>query len=439
MFHLATLIKFRQMKYLYNSGINLYLIFIWIASLFNKKARLWIEGRNDLLDSIALSIDHESDYVWFHCASLGEFEQGRPVLEQFKKQNPGFKIILTFFSSSGYENKKNYKGADHICYMPVDTIRNAEKFIEYVNPKAAVFIKYEFWFNHLQVLHSNRIPVIFISAIFRKNQHFFRFYGKWFRKQLSKITYFFVQNKESQELLYSIGVNNVVVSGDTRFDRVYEISRNPENYPLAERFIQGSIIFMAGSTWPKDENVLIPMINKKQKGIKYIIVPHEIDREHINKLAGRIESKVVRYSENDGDDFMDADVLIIDTIGMLSNLYQYASIAYIGGGFGKGIHNILEAATFGMPVIFGPKFSKFKEARDLIEAGGAFSIKNQEELELVVTKILSDYKLLSYVSDISKKYVEQKKGATQTILLLLNTIINPKGFHLDTLKDVNMN
>jgi 3-deoxy-D-manno-octulosonic-acid transferase len=427
------------MSYIYNTGIYFYYLAIRLASVFNRKARLWINGRRNLLDNIALSLDQESDYVWVHCASLGEFEQGRPVIEKFKKENPGYKIILTFFSASGYENKKNYKGADYVCYMPLDTAANAERFVRYVNPRVAIFVKYEYWYNHLQSLYDKKIPVIFISSIFIKSQHFFRFYGKWFRKKLEKVTYFFVQNKESQDLLYSIGIHNVVVSGDTRFDRVYEISKNPDRYPMVESFIQGSVIFVAGSTWPKDDDVLVPLINKKLKGLKYILVPHEIDHGYIKDLSKRIEGKVVTYSQQDAETFAEADVLIVDSVGMLSSLYQYASIAFIGGGFGKGIHNSLEAAVFGMPVVFGPNYERFAEARELLQLGGAFSIKNKEELELVVSKVFGDYMLLSYISDISKKFVEQKKGATETIMLFVNTIVNPRGYKTELLKDVSLN
>jgi 3-deoxy-D-manno-octulosonic-acid transferase len=427
------------MHFIYNISIRILWLVIRISAFYNKKARMWIEGRKNLMDTVAHSIDQDSEHVWFHCASLGEFEQGRPVMEEFKKSNPHIKIVLTFFSPSGYENKKNYQGADHIFYLPLDTPQLASQFVEYVRPRAAVFVKYEFWYNFINALDERKIPLIFISVIFRKNQHFFKFYGKWFRAQLKKVTYFFVQNKPSQDLLYSIGVHNVVVSGDTRFDRVYQIRQSPRSFNMVEKFIQGSVIFMAGSTWPKDEEMLVSLINQKHKGLKYIVVPHEIDQGHIQKFCSALDTSVVKYSEPDENKFKDAQVLIIDSIGMLSNLYQYASIAYIGGGFGKGIHNILEPATFGMPLIFGPNYRKFAEACELVQYGGAFSVRNSSDLQKNVESVLSNYKLLSNISEITQKYVDLKKGATHKILLFLNTIVNPHGHTFDAITDINLN
>ncbi|MFW5706938.1 MAG: 3-deoxy-D-manno-octulosonic acid transferase [Bacteroidota bacterium] len=428
------------MHILYNIFIHTYYLVIRVASVFDKKAALWLKGREKGLDKIALELDHESEHVWFHCASLGEFEQGRPVLERFKADNPHAKIVLTFFSPSGYEIRKNYPLADHVFYMPLDTPANAARFVEYVNPRVAIFVKYEYWYNHMKVLYGRNIPIVFISAIYHKKFLFFKWWGGWFRKQLKKVTYFFVQDKNTQNLLYSIGIHNAVVSGDTRFDRVYDISRKPTRYEQVEKFIQGSVIFMAGSTWPADENILLPLINKKNTGdIKFILVPHEINPPHIDQLMRSIEKPCVKYSVFDEEKFKNAEVLIVDRIGMLSSLYQYASLAYIGGGFGKGIHNVLEAATFGMPVIFGPNYKQFTEAIELTATGGGFPVTNKAELEKVFFSLLTNYELLKESSDIARSYVQLKRGATNTISVFLNTLYNPGTFRARALDMLNMN
>jgi 3-deoxy-D-manno-octulosonic-acid transferase len=400
---------------------------------------MWVKGRKRLLEKIALEIDHDADHVWFHCASAGEFEQGRPVIEKFKADNPAIKIVLTFFSPSGYELRKNYPHADHVFYMPADFPGAAARFVEYVNPRLAVFVKYEFWFNYLNVLYKKKVPTVFISSIFRKNQMFFQWWGSWYRRQLKKITYFFVQDKQSQEMLYSIDIRNVVVSGDTRFDRVFDISRNPASFGKVETFIQGAVIFMAGSTWPADDQLLVKIINQDNSELKYIIVPHEINQKHIEKLKKDLKKQVVVFSEYSDRDFKKAKVLIIDKMGMLSSLYQYASIAYIGGGFGKGIHNTLEAATFGMPIIFGPNYKRFAEACDLIGYGSAFSVNNDKELWDQCLKLLGNYSLLKGTSEVSREYVSMKRGATGAILIFLNAIINPTNFKPAVIEMPNMN
>ncbi len=427
------------MRVVYSFFVILYFWTVKIASLFNKKALLWVKGRKNGLEEIALELDHEASYVWFHCASLGEFEQGRPVIEKFRQENPDIKIVLTFYSPSGYEVRKDYPLVDHVFYMPLDTTDNARLFVEYVNPRMAVFVKYEYWFNHLDALHKKNIPVVFISSIFRPTQMFFRWWGGWFRKQLKRITYFFVQDKQSRDLLYGIGINNVVVSGDTRFDRVFEISQDPSHFEIAETFIQGSVIFMAGSTWPADEELIVPFINKYEGEMKFIIVPHEIHEKDIKKLKKDINKTVVTYSQYPVKSFKDAQVLIIDQMGMLSSLYQYASLAYIGGGFGKGIHNTLEAAAFGMPVLFGPNYEKFAEAKDMVAFGCAFPVKDKEQFFHVSEKLISDYNVLKEASDIARQYIIMKRGATNTILVFLNTIINPGNFKHKSMEMLNMN
>jgi 3-deoxy-D-manno-octulosonic-acid transferase len=403
------------MSVFYNAAILFYHLLIRIAALFDSKAKLWVEGRKGIFSRIASQIKTREDIAWFHAASLGEFEQGRPVMEAFRKNYPSFKILLTFFSPSGYEIRKNYEGADYIYYLPVDTRKNAARFVRLVNPKLVVFVKYEFWFNYIKILHRNKIPVFLISAIFRKDQHFFKWYGGWFRKMLGKFSFFYVQNHESLELLKSIGINQVIQSGDTRFDRVKEIARNRKSFPLIEKFAAGYKVLLAGSSWPPDEEIIqkLPL----PENMKIIIAPHEIHEEHIAAIENRFgKEKTLRYSKADEASIGNADILIIDGMGFLSSLYQYCDVAYIGGGFGKAIHNILEAVTFGKPVIFGPAYHKFKEAVDLIEMGGAFTIRNEQEFAAVFTRLLNEQAFYMEASKICREYVEKNCGATASIL-----------------------
>jgi len=400
---------------LYNISIHLYGFLIRITSPFNIKARKWISGRKDLLNNIREQISPESRIVWFHCASLGEFEQGRPLIEKFKSLHPEYRILLTFFSPSGYEIRKNWELADHIFYLPIDTARNARAFIDAVRPERVFFIKYEYWYNYIHILHLGNIPVYVVSAIFRPGHIFFKWYGKWFRKQLKKISWFFVQNKSSVELLEAAGIKNSTISGDTRFDRVFQIVNQKRSFPEIEQFCKNSPVFVAGSTWPADESRLQAMVNS-DTGIKYIIAPHEINRDHINSFIAGSNKKVILYSSMTAENIPGAEVLIIDTIGILSHLYRYASISYIGGGFGKGIHNILEAVTFGKPVIFGPNYQKFQEARDLIDQKGAFEVNNGKEITEITQQLLHDQSLYTECADTCKQYIKSKIGATQMIL-----------------------
>jgi 3-deoxy-D-manno-octulosonic-acid transferase len=427
------------MHKIYSLYIFIRYYFLVLVPVYNKKASGWIKGRKRLLEKIALEIDHDADYVWFHCASAGEFEQGRPVIEKITEDNPGLKIILTFDSTEGYEMHKNYPLVSHVFYIPVDLPGDAKRFVEYVNPRLVVFINGGLHYNFLKALFLKKIPVVLISTIFTKEQIFFKKWGTWYRNQLQKITYFFVQDKNSQDLLYSIGIRNVVVSGDTRFDRVHEISRNPISYGRVETFIQGSVIFMAGSTWPADDELMIKIINQDTSELKYIIVPHEINQSQIENLKWKIKKPVAVLSEFHEREFKKARVLIIDKVGILANLYQYASVAYIGGGFGKGVHNILEAATFGMPVIFGPNYKKIAEARDLIKYGSAFSIKNEKELWSLCLKLLGNFALLKSTSEISREYVSLKRGGSGAILIFINAIINPMNFKPAVIEMPNMN
>lgn len=402
------------MKLLYNITIYLYIFYIRVGSLFNAKAKLMIAGRKNIFESIKSQISslESNNLVWFHCASLGEFEQGRPLMEKYKIQQPDVKILLTFFSPSGYEIRKNYAGADCIFYLPIDTPSNAKKFIEVVKPQKVFFVKYEFWFNYLNELKNRNIPTYLVSGIFRENHHFFNSTGGWFRKQLIAFTHFFLQDEKSVELLNSIGYTNATLCGDTRFDRVLEVAKNAKQIDLVKQFVGNHKTIIVGSSWLEDEKIVQSL---KLESLKLIIAPHEIDEKRLSSIEAQFLGKTLRYSKANENNVEEAEVLIIDNIGMLSSLYQYGSIAFIGGGFGKGIHNILEAATFGLPVIFGPNYHKFAEAKELIKLGGAFAINDVSEFEKTMS-LLSDEQVLKTASQISKMYVQGRVGATDKIL-----------------------
>lgn len=409
---------------IYDIGIWLYDKGIALASLHNKKARLWREGRRNIFSRMAERIDANEDIIWVHCASLGEFEQGRPIIEQIRKDNPAIKILLTFFSPSGYEHRKNYKGADYIFYLPIDSSRNVKLFIEIVKPKAAIFIKYEFWLNYLNELYRRNIPIYVVSAIFRSKSIFFRPWGKAWRNALRSFTTIFVQNQESKELLKGIGITNVVVAGDTRFDRVAAIARTPQHIPIIERFKENSRLFVAGSTWGPDEELLIELINDNPQ-VRFVIAPHEMDEARIEHIIDSVRGGVMRYTKSTSEsDFSNTQVLILDTIGILSATYGYATWSYIGGGFGAGIHNTLEAATFGLPIAFGPKYKKFQEACDMIELRAATSIKNYMELKAWFEPLRDNKAHLQNRSLAAKEYAKQNCGATT---LVVNTIMNKIG------------
>ncbi|SHJ19018.1 3-deoxy-D-manno-octulosonic-acid transferase [Tangfeifania diversioriginum] len=405
------------MKFLYKTGIHIYALAIRLASLFNPKARMAIKGRKNWTKNLSKKIETNSRYIWLHCASLGEFEQGRPVIEEIKKQYPQYRIILTFFSPSGYEIRKNYPLADIVSYLPFDTPRNAKKFLKIVQPEKAFFIKYEFWHFYISELQKQGIPVYLISGIFREGQHFFKnnAWGRWYKKMLFRFKHFFVQNKKSAELLSSIGVNNFTVSGDTRFDRVAAIAAAAKEIPAVEKFRGQSKLIIAGSTWKPDEELLAAFINNTSN-VKMIVAPHEVSAANINRLKQMLKKPAQLFSNIQNNVPGECQVLIIDSIGVLSSLYRYGDVAYIGGGFGVGIHNILEAATYGLPVIFGPNYSKFKEAVDLAERGGAYAIHNQNELNTTFKSLLENPENLKNSAAVCKKYVEKNTGATSVII-----------------------
>ena len=406
------------MLFLYNLGIRLYTLFIKFASLKSIKAKAWIQGRQNIFKQIQDQILPGSQHIWFHFASLGEFEQGRPVLEGMRLKYPKERILVTFFSPSGYEVRKNSPLADHIFYLPADTEENAERFIELINPSVAIFTKYEYWFHYFAKLKQREIPLYVISGIFRESQPFFRWYGGLHRKMLGCVTFFFVQNDESKRLLERLSINNVIVSGDTRFDRVYENAQHPKQLKAIEAFCGNNPVFIAGSSWLPDEKLISNLTNKYPEW-KFIIAPHEIGETRIKEIEELFKGNI-RFSMLD-ESATSPQTLIIDNIGMLSSLYQYGNIAFIGGGFGAGIHNTLEAAAFGKPVIFGPKYHKFQEAKDLIQIGAAFSIKDENELNIISEKLRNeDYRAESGRK--ARKYVEKNTGATETILLHISDL-----------------
>ena len=366
-------------------------------------------------------MDRKAKYIWFHASSLGEFEQGRPMIEQIRKVHPEYKILLTFFSPSGYEVRKNYAGADVVCYLPFDTPGRVEQFLDLANPAMAIFIKYEFWGNYLHALQQRGIPVYIISAIFRREQLFFQWFGKPYRKMLDCFNHLFVQDERSKALLEEYGIRNVTVAGDTRFDRVIDVYHQAKQIPLVERFIKGTdgqqppLVFVAGSSWPEDEAIFIPYFERHPE-MKLIIAPHEIHEGHLKSIEARLHRPTIRLSQATEQNVANQDCLIVDSFGLLSSLYRYGQIAYIGGGFGAGIHNTLEAAVYGMPVLFGPRFQKFKEAKDLIAVGGAFTFDNAPAFASRMDTLLSTPEALQQSSQAAGHFVQSHGGATTTIL-----------------------
>jgi 3-deoxy-D-manno-octulosonic-acid transferase len=405
------------MKVFYYIFVAIYTSSVRIASYFNPKARKWIDGRKNLLSKIKESGISDDQIIWVHCASLGEFEQGRPIIEKLKINYPDHKILITFFSPSGYEVRKNYEHADYIFYLPSDTKRNARKFIKYVRPKLVIFIKYEFWFNYIHELYKQKIPLIFASVIFRRSQHFFKPWGGWAVKQLVKITYLFVQNDESIELLDKIGIYHAEVSGDTRFDRVAELPEYNVHFPVINNFKGNSKLLIGGSTWPRCEDILFDALNDSKEEFKLVIAPHEISKEHISNILKKFTFfNPILYSRASDSETLNSKVLIIDSIGALSMIYRYADIAYVGGGFGVGIHNLLEVSTYGIPVIFGPNYHRFKEAIDLKDVGAGFSMETTNEFISIIDKLLSNSEFYSSSSAAAKKYIDVNVGATQVVI-----------------------
>ena len=414
---------------IYNIVIYFVLWGIAIASLFNEKVRKMWRGEREAFKILKQKVDPNAKYIWFHAASLGEFEQGRPLMERIRKDYPQYKILLTFYSPSGYEVRKNYEGADIICYMPVDTRLNAIRFLRLVRPVMAFFIKYEFWSNFLHILKHRNIPTYSVSSIFREDQVFFKWYGRSYAGVLKCFTRFFVQNEESKRLLEGIGITAVDVVGDTRFDRVLQIKEAAKQLPICEAFRTGVAssqsadvphhdfkVFVAGSSWPPDENIFIPFFNE-HKDWRLLIAPHVIAEEHLKLILSLIKGKkVVRYTQTTPEEAAEADVLIIDCFGLLSSMYNYGDVAYIGGGFGVGIHNTLEAAVWNMPVIFGPNNKKFQEAQGLLKSSGGFEINTYEDFSGLMSSLMNDETFLKQAGDKAGTYVAHLAGATDKVL-----------------------
>jgi 3-deoxy-D-manno-octulosonic-acid transferase len=399
----------------YNIGIRIYWLAAVILSPWKQKARLWVQGRKHWYEKLAEAIHSDDRVIWFHCASLGEFEQGRPVIEEIRLRMPDRKILLTFFSPSGYEKRKDYHGADYVMYLPLDTRRNARKMLDLLSLEMVFFIKYEFWYHFLRQLKLRKIPVYLASGNFRSTQLFFRWYGGWYRQILAFFTHIFVQNKDSLNLLRAIGIGDVSIAGDTRFDRVHELVQTRFSLPALENFGKNSAVLVAGSTWEKDEQLLAHAFSELSPELNWIIAPHELSESHIGSLQERFPGSVL-YTELEEEVPEGCRVVLVNTIGVLAYLYRYGSLAYIGGGFGKGIHNILEAATYGLPVIFGPEYRKFAEAVDLAALGAAFPVRNEEELLFTVRQQLENPKLLKTTSRIAANFVSERIGATSAIL-----------------------
>ncbi|CAM3997665.1 3-deoxy-D-manno-octulosonic acid transferase [Flavobacterium antarcticum] len=423
------------MHFLYNLITYIASFLVKVIALFSPKIKLFVDGRKDVFTTLKSQISPTDKCIWFHAASLGEYEQGLPVMEEIKNRFPNHKIVLTFFSPSGYEVRKNTKAADVVVYLPLDTPSNANQFIELVRPEMAFFIKYEYWPNYLNELKKREIPTYLISGVFRKNQLFFKWYGGFYRTALNAFHHFFVQNSSSKELLLELGKTNVTVSGDTRFDRVAAILEKDNSLDFISAFKNDALTVVVGSSWPKDEELLVNFINSTNHNVKFIIAPHNIKSEQIAELKKSITKKTILFSEKEeilkqvqndnkiqNDKISDYDVFIIDTIGILTKIYSYADIAYVGGGFGNpGVHNILEPATFGVPIIIGPNYSHFAEATALVNMEGCVSISTQKEMDEAFENLIRNEDIRADKGHISSTFVQMNKGATTTIL---NQILN---------------
>lgn len=399
---------------LYNLAIIIYDIAVHLAAPFSRKPRKMMKGHWVVYELLRQQLEKDARYIWFHAASLGEFEQGRPLIEKIRAKYPDYRILLTFFSPSGYEVRKNYRGADIVCYLPFDKPRNVKKFLDLVNPCMAFFIKYEFWNNYLHACRRRQIPVYSVSSIFRENQVFFRWYGRSYSDVLRCVTHFFVQNEVSRELLARKGITNVTVAGDTRFDRVLDICRQAKDLPLVKAFKQDAKVLVAGSSWAPDEDLIIPYFNAHPE-MKLVLAPHVVSEDHLKEIEGKLRRPFVRYSRVTEESAARADCLIIDGYGLLSSIYRYGEMAYVGGGFGVGIHNVPEAAVYGVPVLIGPNNRKFREAQDLLREGGCMEVTDADTFGRTMDRLLSDGKFLAERGRIAGQYIERNAGASDLI------------------------
>ena len=399
---------------MYHLIIYIYQLGVMVCSLFSEKVRKMWRGEREAVRIIREKMDPQAQYVWFHAASLGEFEQGRPLMEQLRRDHPEYKILLTFFSPSGYEVRKNYEGADIITYLPLDTVTNARRFLRTIRPVMAFFIKYEFWFNYLHILKHRGVPVYSVSSIFRPEQVFFKWYGRQYGRVLKCFTRFYVQNEVSKQLLQKIGIDRVTVVGDTRFDRVQQIQQQAKVLPIVEAFSKGNV-FVAGSSWQPDEDIFIPYFNGRDDW-KMIIAPHVIGEDHLRQIEQKLQGKVVRYTQTTPEEAVQADVLIIDCFGLLSSIYRYGTVAYVGGGFGVGIHNVLEAAVWGLPVFFGPNNQRFQEAQELKASGGGLEIGEGDDFARLMDDFMAHPQHIQEAGQAAGEYVGSRVGATRKIL-----------------------
>ncbi|MBC3541274.1 3-deoxy-D-manno-octulosonic acid transferase [Rufibacter sediminis] len=407
-------------KILYEVGVRAYGMGVRLAAPFLPKAAQWVNGRKEIFEEIRSKLQaNTAPLAWFHCASLGEFEQGRPLIEAFKQRFPGYKIVLTFFSPSGYEVRKNYTGADFIFYLPLDTAHNAHQFLSLVNPVLAVFVKYEFWHHYTKALRKRHIPLFSVSALFRPNQIYFRKKGGFYRRILERFTHIYTQNAESAQLLASINFTKVSTAGDTRVDRVLQTAANVVPIPLAEAFKDNAPTMVIGSSWPEDLQVLLPFMQEQVPQLKFILAPHEIKDKELSEIEEQFPGQVIRFSKADAATVATYRILLIDNIGMLSSLYQYADYAYVGGAFGKGLHNTLEPAAFGPPIFFGPKYAKFQEAKDLVDAQAAFCVKSTQELNKKFLAVHGNPAALQKIRATTQAYLQKQAGATDRILTSL--------------------
>lgn len=408
------------MRLLYTLSIHLYNAAIAIAALFNEKARLLHRGRKNTLPLLAEKCKGKN-IIWLHAASLGEYEQGKPLIQKLKQRYPNATFLVTFFSPSGYEVKKNDADIDIACYLPGDTPRNVRRFLDIVRPQAAFFVKYEYWYNFMKGLKDREIPFYYLSAIFRPSQYFFKPYGKWFARQLRDCTHFFVQNEESQHLLQNVGIENVTITGDTRFDRVYAIAQQNEKLDFIEQFKGDKKLLVVGSSWQPDENVVHQIYDFINNDYKIVFAPHVISKEHVNGIISLFQKeKIICFSERNDQNLAEYDLFIIDAIGLLSRIYKYADVAMVGGGFETGLHNTLEAAVFGIPVFFGPKYAKFNEAIELVRRQGGFSIQNADEMRRIMEKFRCEPDFYQKTCQICSSFVKENLGACDKILAVIN-------------------
>ncbi|MGB3143589.1 MAG: glycosyltransferase N-terminal domain-containing protein [Maribacter sp.] len=411
------------MSFLYNLIVSAASVILKLLAILNPKLSLFVKGRKETISILQQNVSEKDRVIWIHAASLGEYEQGLPVMETLKFKYPTHKILLTFFSPSGYEVRKKTKSADVVCYLPMDTQKNVNAFLKVVNPELAIFIKYEIWPNYLKSLKEKNIPTLLISALFKEHQIYFKGYGSFMRKTLTNFTHFFVQNEKSEELLNKIGFENVTIAGDTRFDRVAEILERDNSLDFMQHFKKDKLCFVAGSTWPEDEKIIVDYINQNTLTVKFVIAPHTMKTKHIQSIKGSIEKSVICYSELQDGNLEDYEVLIIDTIGLLTKIYNYADVAYVGGGFATGLHNTLEPAVFGIPVIIGPEYEGFAEAEQLVELNGVLPITNPSDFNSMMNRCFENETLRNTTGQINHNYIQNHKGATHKIMQKVYSIL----------------